>query len=188
MYLIACCSSPVTLTFPDSHSEKISFHLYNAPQHPLVLGYPWLTLNNPQTDWSSGKVLSWGKDCKSRCLAGPPNSSSEVVSTSPEDEDHEEFPDLSSVPDCYLGLKQVFNKTKATSLTPHGPYDCAIDLLRGNPPPVVVCTPYLPPNIEPCSSTSTQLFACHSWFLLCGETGQVPFDPASTTVDLITTQ
>lgn len=33
-------------------------------QHPLVLGYLWLPLHNPHIDWFSGKVLSWGSNCK----------------------------------------------------------------------------------------------------------------------------
>ncbi|KAG5263850.1 hypothetical protein AALO_G00269340, partial [Alosa alosa] len=44
-------------------------------------------------------------------------------------------PDISNVPECYHGLREVFNKTKATSLPPHRPYDCAIDLLPGTAPP-----------------------------------------------------
>lgn len=35
------------------------------------------------------------------------------------------------VPECYLDLKQVFNKAKATSLSPHWSYD----LLPGTSPP-----------------------------------------------------
>ncbi len=105
------------------HTLKISFHLYKAPQHPLVLGYPWLIQHNPHLDCSTGKDLSWGEDCKSRCLAGSRDSSRERVSTSPENMDEEKFPDLSYVPDCYLDLKQVFNKSKATSLPPHRPFD-----------------------------------------------------------------
>ena len=46
-----------------------------------------------------------------------------------------EFPDLSGVPDVYLDLKEVFNKARATSLPPHRPYDCAIDILPGTSPP-----------------------------------------------------
>ncbi|KAI3377213.1 hypothetical protein L3Q82_009125 [Scortum barcoo] len=33
--------------------------------------------------------------------------------------DHSDYPDLSKVPPCYYDLKEVFNKTKATSLPPH---------------------------------------------------------------------
>lgn len=47
----------------------------------------------------------------------------------------EEFPDLSAVPSEYLDLKQVFNKSRAISLLPHRPYDCAIDLILGTTPP-----------------------------------------------------
>ncbi|XP_056157044.1 uncharacterized protein LOC130131387 [Lampris incognitus] len=46
-----------------------------------------------------------------------------------------DFPDLSGVPSCYWALKEVFNKSKAKSLRPHRPYDCAIDLLPGTTPP-----------------------------------------------------
>lgn len=31
----------------------------------------------------------------------------------------------------YLDLKEVFSKARATSLPPHRPYDCTIDLLPG---------------------------------------------------------
>lgn len=40
-------------------------------------------------------------------------------------------PDLSTVPQVYHDLGQVFSKARATSLPPHRPYDCAIDLLPG---------------------------------------------------------
>ncbi|XP_065821877.1 uncharacterized protein lrfn4b [Labrus bergylta] len=41
----------------------------------------------------------------------------------------------SRVPSHYQDLKEVFNKTRATSLPPHRAYDCAIDLLPGTSPP-----------------------------------------------------
>ncbi|XP_061629564.1 uncharacterized protein LOC133478053 [Phyllopteryx taeniolatus] len=44
-------------------------------------------------------------------------------------------PDLSQVPTCYQDIKDVFSKSKAKSLPPHRPYDCAIDLLPGTTPP-----------------------------------------------------
>ena len=43
--------------------------------------------------------------------------------------------DLSTVPTCYHDLEEVFSKPKATTLPPHRPYDCAIDLLSGTSPP-----------------------------------------------------
>lgn len=44
----------------------------------------------------------------------------------------ETYPDLTTE---YHDLKEVFNKIKATSLPPHRPYDCAIDLNPGSTPP-----------------------------------------------------
>ncbi|KAI3359301.1 hypothetical protein L3Q82_002818 [Scortum barcoo] len=49
--------------------------------------------------------------------------------------DPRKYPDLTRVPPCYHDLQEVFNKTKATSLPPHRPWDCAIDLLPGAPIP-----------------------------------------------------
>ncbi|KAI3372980.1 hypothetical protein L3Q82_023425 [Scortum barcoo] len=49
--------------------------------------------------------------------------------------DPREYPDLTRVPPCYHDLQEVFNKTKATSLPPHRPWDCAINLLPGAPIP-----------------------------------------------------
>jgi len=47
----------------------------------------------------------------------------------------EEAVDLSNVPAEYLNLKEVFSKSRAASLPPHRPYDCAIDLPSGKSPP-----------------------------------------------------
>ncbi|KAM3623773.1 uncharacterized protein V6R79_015393, partial [Siganus canaliculatus] len=52
-----------------------------------------------------------------------------VTATAPEP------PDLAGVPAVYHDLAQVFSKARATSLPPHRPYDCAIDLLPGTTPP-----------------------------------------------------
>lgn len=46
-----------------------------------------------------------------------------------------DYPDLAKILDCYLDLKEVFNKAKMTALPPHRPYDCPIDLLPGSAPP-----------------------------------------------------
>lgn len=45
-----------------------------------------------------------------------------------------DFPDLSGVLPCYLDLKEVFNKVKATSPPPQHPYNCPIDLLPSAAP------------------------------------------------------
>ncbi len=43
-------------------------------------------------------------------------------------------PDLTGIPVGYCDLRAVFSKSRAASLPPHRPYDCAIDLLPGTSP------------------------------------------------------
>ncbi len=47
----------------------------------------------------------------------------------------DEMGSLSNVPEEYLDLKEVFSKSRAASLPPHRPYDCAIELVPGMSPP-----------------------------------------------------
>ncbi len=47
----------------------------------------------------------------------------------------DEMGSLSNVPEEYLDLKEVFSKSRAASLPPHCPYDCAIELVPGMSPP-----------------------------------------------------
>ncbi len=47
----------------------------------------------------------------------------------------EEPGDLFGVPEEYHDLRAVFSRSRATSLPPHRPYDCSIELLPGTMPP-----------------------------------------------------
>ena len=130
---------PLKITIDHEHSEYMTFHLFNSAQHAVILGYPWLCKHNPHIDWRTGKVLGWGSECSHSCFR---SKTAEIVREPIIDNDREhednqdsDFPDLSNVPSCYRDLKEVFNKTKATSLPPHRTYDCAIDLLPGSPLP-----------------------------------------------------
>ncbi|KAK7913158.1 hypothetical protein WMY93_013369 [Mugilogobius chulae] len=117
--LPALIDSGADANFMDlSLAKELGLSLSLLSQPMLSMAYPAL----PHIDWSSGNIVSWGSDCKLKCF--PP--------LTPEDP---QFPDLSKVPECYLELKEVFNKAKATSLPPHRAYDCAIDLLPGTSPP-----------------------------------------------------
>lgn len=147
-------SQSVQLAFPDNHTETLSFHLFESVQHPLILGFPWLKHHNPHIDWSSGKILGWRAECSKTCfpfcpapVQSPPVISPlahPAVSVTPESD----YPDLSKVPQCYHDLKEVFNKTKATSLPPHREYDCAIDLLPGTSPPKGRLYPLSAPEMQ----------------------------------------
>lgn len=98
---------------------------------PIILGSSWLKKHNPHIDWVKQEITGWADKCSSSCLLDATNRSitSKVFK--------ETYPDFSKVPDEYHALKDVFNKVKATSLPPHRPYDCPIDLLPGTMPPRV---------------------------------------------------
>uniref|UniRef100_A0A9J8D1R8 Reverse transcriptase/retrotransposon-derived protein RNase H-like domain-containing protein n=1 Tax=Cyprinus carpio carpio TaxID=630221 RepID=A0A9J8D1R8_CYPCA len=94
------------------------------PLAPIVLGHPWLIKHNPRIDWQQGSVLEWSSKCHESCLVSACSSVSVSVF-------QEKAVDLSNVPTEYQDLKEVFSKSRAASLPPHRPYDCAIELLPG---------------------------------------------------------
>ncbi len=120
---------PVSLTVSGNHQETIYFYIFQSPFTSIVLGHPWLTQHNPQINWDKGTILSWKLACHINCLvsAVPAVSSVSVFQDEPGD--------LSGVPEEYLDLRVVFSRSRATSLPPHRPYDCSIDLLQGTMPP-----------------------------------------------------
>ncbi|XP_037833528.1 uncharacterized protein LOC112450623 isoform X3 [Kryptolebias marmoratus] len=92
-------------------------------------GATWLRKHNPHINWVRREITGWAGQCSSTCLqeavgGQPPSESTTGV-----------FSDISKVPPEYHDLKEVFNKVRATSLPPHRPYDCPIDLLPGSVPP-----------------------------------------------------
>uniref|UniRef100_A0A9J8BJU2 Retrotransposon gag domain-containing protein n=1 Tax=Cyprinus carpio carpio TaxID=630221 RepID=A0A9J8BJU2_CYPCA len=120
--VISHVTEDITLITSGNHSETISFHILDSPLAPIVLGHPWLLLHNPKVDWSSNTILTWCQGCHESCLVSAcPSVSMSVL--------QEEAVDLSNVPAEYLHLKEVFSKSRAASLPPHRPYDCAIELL-----------------------------------------------------------
>ncbi len=123
----------MTLAFEDGHTEHLNIYLYHSAHQPLVLGFPWLKQHNPHIDWTMGKVLDWGEECNVNCI--PPLQISSPVGSSVGKNIETINPDLSGVPKCYWDLKEVFSKSRATSLPPHRHYDCATDLLPGAPIP-----------------------------------------------------
>ncbi|KAL0148675.1 hypothetical protein M9458_056002, partial [Cirrhinus mrigala] len=102
------------------HQQEGTFYLIDSPEYPVILGQPWLRRHNPWIDWSAGTILSWSSSCHLTCLLQSPSAPSS---------ESQESVDLSQVPSTYHQFKAVFSKSRATSLPPHRPYDCAIDLL-----------------------------------------------------------
>ncbi|XP_073718660.1 uncharacterized protein [Misgurnus anguillicaudatus] len=122
-------TAPITLITSGNHTETISFFITDTALSPIVLGHPWLHSHNPRIDWKLGSVTSWSEECHKSCLVSACVSVSESVFQG-------KAVDLSTVPAEYHDLKEVFSKSRADSLPPHRPYDCAIDLL----PDSIVCS------------------------------------------------
>lgn len=80
-----------------------------------------------------GEILTWSDQCKENCFITGNHLSSHIIGTLSIPES--EIPALDKVPECYHDLRKVFSKSWATSLLPHRPYDCTIDLLPGTWPP-----------------------------------------------------
>ncbi|KAL0148819.1 hypothetical protein M9458_055828, partial [Cirrhinus mrigala] len=121
-------TAPITMITSGNDKEELTFLLITSPLVPVVLGHPWLVLHNPKVDWGHDSVSSWGESCFSNCLVSAcPSVSRSLL--------QEESVNLSNVPTEYLDLKEVFSKSRAASLSPHRPYDCAIELLPGTSPP-----------------------------------------------------
>ncbi|KAI3364481.1 hypothetical protein L3Q82_010834 [Scortum barcoo] len=121
-------TEPIHMLLSGNHHETIQFHILHSPRLPLILGYPWLRRHNPHVDWLTGAILGWGSSCHQVCLRQAVVPESSRCFSTP--------PDLTGVPTEYLDFREVFNKAKATSLPPHRPYDCAIDLQPGTTPPL----------------------------------------------------
>lgn len=99
----------------------------------IVLGHPWLVSHNPTISWSTGEVLKWGKDCFPQLPQ--PVSLTPVLplnSTSIESPVKKQSVDI---PSCYAHFSDVFCPERASQLPPHRPWDCAIDILPGEPVP-----------------------------------------------------
>ncbi len=126
---ITAVTGLVHLITSGNHTEEIRFLLIHSPSAPIVLGHTWLIKHNPFIDWAHHTVLEWSRFCLSQCLV---SASSPVMSVSVL---QGEPVDLARVPVAYHDLRAVFSKSRASSLPPHRPYECAIDLLPGTSPP-----------------------------------------------------
>lgn len=120
---------PVQLRVSGNHCEYLQLLPVFSPDVPVVLGLSWLRRHNPTIDWPTGSITGWSPLCHAKCLrsAQPApadgNCSLQAIS------------DLSDVPKEYMDLQEVFSKSRASSLPPHRPYDCAITLRPGTSPP-----------------------------------------------------
>ena len=113
----------IPLPVSGNHTETIPFLLIKSPQIPVVLGFSWLQRHNPLINCSMGAIMVCSPICHDHCLKTAQPVPRHLPGGS------ESAPDLSSITVEYQDLREVFSKAWATSVLPHGPYDCGIDLL-----------------------------------------------------------
>ena len=123
-------TQPLELLISGNHRETLTFFVFPSACSPLVLGFEWLERHNPHINWAERHIESWSTSCHETCL----RSAAPTVQF-PRGRGEMDSPDLTSVPSEYHDLAPVFSKVSATSLPPHRPYDCAIELLPGAPMP-----------------------------------------------------
>ncbi len=104
----------------------------------IILGRPWLVQHNPILSWKTGEVLKWGDDCFSHCFPHLPRPSPAIPVLLPIHSMSIESPvekQSVDIPSCYAPFSDVFCPRRAAQLPLHRPWDCAIDLISGEPVP-----------------------------------------------------
>lgn len=59
---------PLLLQVGALHQEYISLLITQSPKHPLILGFPWMEIHNPQLSWSDKQLTRWSSFCYHHCL------------------------------------------------------------------------------------------------------------------------
>lgn len=54
----------VTLLMGSLHTETIQLFLIQSPNHPIILGLPWLQEHNPQISWIDRQITYWSDNCQ----------------------------------------------------------------------------------------------------------------------------
>ncbi|KAK3561716.1 hypothetical protein QTP86_012605 [Hemibagrus guttatus] len=120
------------------HVEETTFLVLEESTADIILGRPWLEQHNPILSWSTGKVLKWGDTCFPGCFPHLPAPHSPTPISLPVQATSIESPLVNQplqIPTCYAPFSDVFCPKRASKLPPHRPWDCAIDLLPGEPVP-----------------------------------------------------
>ncbi|KAL0170290.1 hypothetical protein M9458_034886, partial [Cirrhinus mrigala] len=119
----------ITLQIGLLHQESITLYVVDSPKYEVILGFPWLSIHDPDISWFQGELTHWSRFCMENCLLAQPQP---CLTTSIESPDTQV---KITIPSHYQDLSEVFSKTKATQLPPHRPWDCAIELLPNAMPP-----------------------------------------------------
>ncbi|KAK3572866.1 hypothetical protein QTP86_009049, partial [Hemibagrus guttatus] len=120
------------------HSEEIYLLVLEDSTTDIVLGRPWLEQHDPILSWKTGEVLKWGEQCFGTCFPDLPTPIPPRFHKLPVQAMSVESPTKARTPEipvCYSHFQDVFCPRKASRLPPHRPWDCAIDLILGEPVP-----------------------------------------------------
>ncbi len=127
---------PVNLRVGLLHEEDLHLLVLEDSTADVILGHPWLVQHNPILSWKSGEVLKWGESCFPDCFPDmpcPPKKTPAplpICTTSIESPVEKQSVDI---PSCYAPFSDVFCPKRPSMLPPHRPWDCASDLLPGEP-------------------------------------------------------
>ncbi|KAK3541689.1 hypothetical protein QTP86_000757 [Hemibagrus guttatus] len=131
-------AGPLSLQVGALHCEELHLLVLENATTDIILGRPWLELHDPVLSWKTGEILKWGEHCFGACFPNLPAPSPPQVHHLPAQATSVESPPEACPPDipaCYSHFRDVFCPRKASKLPPHRPWDCAIDLIPGEPVP-----------------------------------------------------
>ncbi|KAK3526942.1 hypothetical protein QTP86_004713 [Hemibagrus guttatus] len=120
------------------HVEEITLLVLEESTADVILGCPWLEQHNPILSWTTGEVLRWGDSCFPGCFPDLPALHSPIPSPLHVQATSIESPFVNrplEIPTCYAPFSDIFCPKRASKLPSHRPWDCAIDLLPGEPVP-----------------------------------------------------
>ncbi|KAK3509746.1 hypothetical protein QTP70_008378 [Hemibagrus guttatus] len=131
-------AGPLRLHIGVMHTEEIVLMVLEDSTAEVVLGRPWLEQHDPILSWRTGEILRWGHKCFEGCFPKRPNPRPSRPHTLQVHATSVESPLEArsvNIPACYSHFWDVFCPKKASKLPPHRPWDCAIDLIPGEPVP-----------------------------------------------------
>ncbi|KAK3515335.1 hypothetical protein QTP70_017193 [Hemibagrus guttatus] len=129
---------PLRLHIGVMHTEEIFLMVLENSMADVVLGHPWLEQHDPILSWRTGEILRWGHKCFEGCFPERPSPRPSRPHTLQVHATSVESPLEArsvNIPACYSHFWDVFCPKKASKLPPHRPWDCAIDLIPGEPVP-----------------------------------------------------
>ncbi|KAK3539787.1 hypothetical protein QTP70_013220 [Hemibagrus guttatus] len=118
------------------HMEEIFLMVLENSTADVVLGRPWLEQHDPILSWRTGEILRWGHKCFEGCFPERPSprpSRPHILQVHATSVESPLEARSVNIPACYSHFWDVFSPKKASKLPPHRPWDCAIDLIPGEP-------------------------------------------------------